>query len=97
MYIFPTMIDLGLKKGEKWASKAHKLVAQNVLLCNPRITTCDCLMMNVGIINGIPKEDIKKVTVIDLVNLGVMLNITPTTMGKNGNRKSKKRKGKNRG
>jgi hypothetical protein len=68
------MIDIGLKKGEKWASKVHRVVAQNALLCNPRITTCDCLQYNVSLINKIPKEKIKKVTVRDLFGMGVQVN-----------------------
>lgn len=60
MYIFPEMIDIGLGKSEKRTSKAHKVVAQTVLLCNPRLTTCDALIHNVRLINKIPKDKIKK-------------------------------------
>lgn len=83
MYVFSNMIDIGLKKNDKWASKAHKTVAQNVLLCNPRINTCQLMIDNVSIINAIPKEKIKKVTLHDLFDLGVMLNrYMPTKKGK---------------
>lgn len=73
MYIFNEMIDLGLNKKSKWTSKAHRVVAQQVLLSNPRITSCQLMIDNVSIINAIPKDQIKKVTLHDLFDLGVML------------------------
>lgn len=74
MYIFPEMIDLGLGKSEKRTSKAHKAVAQKVLLCNPRINSCDKMIHNVSIISKIPKDKIKKVTIHDLFDMGVQVN-----------------------
>lgn len=71
MYIFNDMIDMGLKEGETWKSDIHKKVAQNCLLCNPRIHTRDALTEGVGIINSIPDDKIKLVTAIDLMELGV--------------------------
>lgn len=70
MYVIPEMIDLGLSKGEAWASGVHRKVAQNAFLCNSNITTCDALIHNCGIVNKIPKSEIKKVTFQDLRKLG---------------------------
>jgi len=70
MYIVPDMIDLGLDEGQKWASAAHREVAQKILIGNPRVTGRDVLHHNVQIINAIPPDKIKTVTLADLVALG---------------------------
>jgi hypothetical protein len=74
MYVFPEMIEIGMKKGEKWPSKAHKTVAMNALLCNPRITSAEIMKRNIEIINKIPKERIKKVTRAELFEMGVQVS-----------------------
>jgi hypothetical protein len=63
MYVFPTMINLGFRHDEKpvWPSKAHKLVAQNVGLCNPRVTDRDTLIAIVDAVNKVPMDRIKLV------------------------------------
>lgn len=62
MYILDTMIDMGLKKGQKWPSIAHKIVAQKVCLCNSLVTDRDTLEDMVQKIIAIPTDQIKKVT-----------------------------------
>jgi len=59
MYGFDSMIDMG---GEKWKSKAHRKVAIAVCICNPQVHTAEILGHNIGIINKIPNNKIKKVT-----------------------------------
>ena len=70
MYGFEEMIEMGLREGETWKSDAHRVVAVNMLILNPRITTRDLLMEGVSVINQIPDDQIRKVTVNDLVELG---------------------------
>lgn len=67
MYIFPEMINLGLKEEEDWTSEDHKKVASTVLLGNSNINTRDRLTDAVGKINKIPMEEIKLVTIDDLM------------------------------
>lgn len=69
MYIFNEMIDIGLGKDGKWTSNSHKKVAENILLCNPRITTASELHRCVEIINNIPQDKIEKVTAIELYHM----------------------------
>ena len=68
MYIIPDMIDLGLSKNKKWKSLTHRIVAQNIGLCNSRVNTRTKLTEVVSAINKIPKNQIKLVTVIDLAS-----------------------------
>lgn len=74
MYVFENMIEIGMGKGKKWPSGAHKKVAINALLCNPRITSAEILKRNIEIINKIPKERIKKVTRAELFEMGVQVS-----------------------
>ena len=46
-------------------------MAENTLLCNPRITSKDLLIENVSIINRIKKDKIEKVTLVDLYKMEV--------------------------
>ncbi len=58
MYIFPEMIDMGLKDDQSWPSDQHKGLAQTLYLCNPNITTRDHLTHNVqSIIDSGVTED----------------------------------------
>lgn len=68
MYMLPEMIDMGLQEGQEWPSDAHKVVAQNVALCNSRVTTRDILTEVCQAIIAIPESDIKTVTWIQLVD-----------------------------
>lgn len=70
MYIFPEMINMGLKEGEEWTSETHKIVAQRVLLMNPRITQRDHLVDGVSIINNLEDEQIVKITLEQLEEMG---------------------------
>jgi hypothetical protein len=70
MYIFEEMIDLGLEEGETWTSDDHRVVAQNILLCNPLINQRDLLCEGVAIINSIPQDQIRLVTAKDLKDMG---------------------------
>lgn len=66
MYVFDEFIDLGLKEGEEWSSEDHRIVAQKILLCNPKINNRSLLVEGVSIINQIPSDQIKQVTVENL-------------------------------
>ncbi len=71
MYAFPEMIDM---TKVPWKSKAHKIVAQNILIGNKRINNLTDLIYYSEIINKIPKNRIKKVTFSDLACLGIPVN-----------------------
>lgn len=73
MYIMKSFLN-GSFLGIKWNSRIHKTVAENCLLCNPSIVSKDRLVECATIINGIPKEKIQKVTLGDLVELGIPCN-----------------------
>jgi hypothetical protein len=73
MYIHEEMIDLGLPEGGNWTSNDHRIVAQNILLSNPQITTREALMQCTKIINDIPQDKIRTVLFSDLYALGIPL------------------------
>lgn len=75
MYMIPSMIDMGLKEGEEWPTEAHKEVAMNILLCNPKINSRDKLTEGVSKILKIPNDIIKTVTIHDLPKYGFFLNV----------------------
>lgn len=66
MYMIDDMVDLSLGDAEDWTSPAHRVVAQNVCLCNPLIKNRSTLMETGRAINAIPKAAIKKATLVDL-------------------------------
>lgn len=70
MYIIPEMINMGLKEGQEWPNEAYKIVAQNILLGNPRVNTRDVLNDGVQKILSIPEDKIKTVTFSDLPEYG---------------------------
>lgn len=70
MYGFPDMIEMGLKDDDKWASDIHKIVAISCCICNPSVFTRETLQKNVDIINNIPDDKIKLVTLQDLEDMG---------------------------
>jgi len=70
MYLTDKFVDLGLESGKAWTSPEHRQVAVNALIQNPRVFTVDKLQWNVNIINAIPQEDIERVTISDLIQLG---------------------------
>lgn len=73
MYAVESMIDMGLKKDQKWPSKAHRKVACEIALCNPMVTTRDQLNSIVQKVCAIPQDKIKKVTFADLPKYGLGL------------------------
>jgi len=77
MYMLESMIEMGLKDGQKWPSKAHRAVALNLAICNPLIKTRDDLMSVVGKVCEIPKLEIKKVKYEDLPKYGLGLCVSP--------------------
>lgn len=76
MFVFPSMLSLAFPddQEEKWTSPTHKKVVELALLCNPRINTRQLLIENAAAINAIPEDRIKKVTLTDLFNMGVMIS-----------------------
>ena len=74
MYMIDSMIEMGLKDGQKWPSKAHREVACNLALCNPMIYTRDALNDIVQKVIKIPKAEIKKVKFQDLPKYGISLH-----------------------
>jgi hypothetical protein len=70
MYVFPGMLKM---TKVKQPTPAHQKVAETVLLCNSRYHTMTTLTEGATIISKIPKNEIKKVTLIDLYKKGIML------------------------
>lgn len=70
MYIFEDMIEMGLEEGQEWSSEIHRIIAVEVCIQNPRITSLELLINNVRIINSIPVNEIRKVTFTNLSELG---------------------------
>lgn len=77
MYIFDEMIDMGLRKNQKWPSEAHRAVAMNLGLCNPLITARDDLTAVVQKVCKIPADKIKTVTFAELPHYGLGLCVAP--------------------
>jgi hypothetical protein len=77
MYMYESMIDMGLKEGQSWPSPAHRTVAAHVLICNPRIRSLTSMEEQVAIINQIPLAAIKKVTFTELYDMGVLVKNPP--------------------
>jgi hypothetical protein len=73
MYMLDDMIDMGLKDGQKWPSKAHREVAAALAICNSAITTRDALTNVVQKVCLIPKSKIKTVTRAGLSEYGLNL------------------------
>lgn len=67
MYLFPDMVDIGLKKDQSWPHEDYKTVAENCCLGNPNINTADKLSEVVQCILKVPPEDIRKVTKEDFI------------------------------
>ena len=68
MYIFPELINLGLKDGQEFPSDDHKKVAMSVGLQNASVTNRDILTEIVQAVVKVPSERIRKVTLDDLAN-----------------------------
>jgi len=78
MYLIPEMIDMGLPKGAKWPSAAHRQVAINLFIQNPAIKGMDMLQDGVSKVLKIPNGKIKKVTYKDLPKYGFNVGIQVT-------------------
>lgn len=66
MYIFPEMIDLGLKQNQSWPTEAHKNIAITLAICNPNVHCRDTLMDIVASVLKVSEDRIKKVTYEEL-------------------------------
>jgi hypothetical protein len=78
MYLIDSMIDLGLKDGQKWPSTAHRKVAQAVAIANSRVTTRDSLTVICQAVIAIPKAAIKSVSFAELTDVyGVPQSLNP--------------------
>lgn len=73
MYIMESMIEMGLRDGQKWPTKAHRQVACNLALCNPVVTNRDTLTEIVQKVCKIPKAEIKTLKWADLPAHGLSL------------------------
>lgn len=73
MYIFPKMLEM---TNVTFKSEAHRKVAENILLCNPLVTTMNSLTDGCEKINKIPKTKIKEVTLADLPKYGLSLFVS---------------------
>ncbi len=68
MYLIDNFVDRALE-GE-WASNVHRQVAITLCISNPSVFSMDALANNVQIINKIPEDRIKLVTIKDIEKLG---------------------------
>lgn len=73
MYMLEDMIDMGLKRGQKWPTDTHRVVACNLALCNPLVRNRDTLTEIVQKVRKIPKSKIETVTMADLSTYGLRL------------------------
>lgn len=71
MYLLDSMIELGLKKGQRWPTKAHRQVACNIALANPLVKSRDHLSDIVQKVISIPRSRIKTVTIGELREYGI--------------------------
>jgi hypothetical protein len=76
MYLIESMIDMGLKDGQKWPSPAHRRVACTLAIGNPMIRTRDELAEIVQKVCKIPKTQIRKVGYYDLAKYGINFQAT---------------------
>lgn len=77
MYMLEEMVEMGLKEKQKWPSPAHRVVAANLAICNPLVTTRDKLSFVVQKVCAIPKDKIKTVTIAELSEYGLGLVVSP--------------------
>ena len=75
MYAFESMIDLGLKNAgfKKWKSDWHRVVAVNMCIGNPAVKNMDTLIENVKLIQAVPNDKIRKLTVMEAIKMGIVL------------------------
>jgi hypothetical protein len=70
MYLFPDMLNL---TEVKWPTDAHRDVAEKALIGNGRYDRLCDLTTAANIIAGIPEDQIKHVTGVDLARLGILI------------------------
>lgn len=69
MYVFEGFVETARKNvGKEWPSDAHRVVAENICLNNPKITTMDGLMEMVDRVIKIPAEKIRTITHAELTD-----------------------------
>lgn len=62
MYGMEEMIDLGLMDKQKFPTKAHRVVAVNLAICNPSVSSRDHITEIVQAVISVPRSEIKTVT-----------------------------------
>lgn len=62
MYMVDSMIDLGLKEGQKFPTGTHRAVARALVIGNPRVTNRDQMQEIVGKVLLVPEDRIADVT-----------------------------------
>lgn len=68
MYMIGSMLGLGLKDGQTFPTDAYRVVAGNIGLANPNITTKDELTRVVQAVLSVPADRIKAITPHELRN-----------------------------
>jgi len=68
MYVFPTMINLGLEENQLFPTGAHKHVASRIALRNSNVTNRDTLTEIVQAVLRVPTDRIKEVTLRQLID-----------------------------
>lgn len=77
MYMIDSMIDMGLRKGQKWPTPEHREVAASLALFNPLVKTRDALNSVVQKVCKIPKSRIKTISWSDLPKYGLGFVVAP--------------------
>ncbi len=62
MYMIGSMLGLGLKDGQTFPTDAYRVVAGNIGLANPNVTTKDTLTEVVQAVLAVPADRIKAIT-----------------------------------
>lgn len=74
MYAFSEFLNESFT-GVKWNSKDHRQLAESLLLGNPLVRNKDYLVECCNIINDIPADELKTVTVGEAAILGLPILI----------------------
>ena len=75
MYALPGMEDIGLNEGQEWPSETHRIVAQNVCLCNEFCSNADDMHAMVQAIIAVPEDELKEATLETLAKKHKVPNI----------------------
>ena len=68
MYAMPEMINLGLKKDQKFPTETHKQVAQNIAIGNPSVFKRELLEEIVEAVCRVPEKYISTITMDQMVD-----------------------------